>query len=122
MTFIENAKAKIKEVGSKAKEKAVETKQKIEKFVDEDAGMVMMLLPMASSVLLAIAGNAAASKKERYDRCLVEDDRTGEDLMVKHPLTNDEIMDLSDRMHAFDQSKGEALRDMGLLKKERSRK
>jgi hypothetical protein len=46
---------------------------------------------------------------------------TGEEFMLKHPLRNDEILELGSRM-IDGESKGEALNDMGLLRKERRRK
>lgn len=122
MTFIENAKAKVEEVGSKAKEKFDAGKEKVDAFIHEHGETVLAVAPMALPVLFAIAGGVATNNANKQKRCLVKDDRTGEKLMVKHPLTNDEILDMGDRMEANDLSKGEALKDMGLLKKERSRK
>jgi hypothetical protein len=45
----------------------------------------------------------------------VEDDVTGEDLVLDHPLTNDEILELNRRMKAGE-FKADILRDMGLLR------
>ena len=122
MTFIENAKVKVKEVGSKAKEKFDAGKEKADAFIKDHGEVILAVAPMVVPALVAIASGVATSSVNKQKHCLVKDDRTGEKLMVKHPLTNDEIMDMGDRMEANDLSKGEALRDMGLLKKERSRK
>lgn len=122
MANLETAKEKIKEFGSKAKDKAMEVKNIVAEYVKNNSGMVMMVLPMIVPVAMTALGNATGQGKEYREHCLVEDNRTGEDLMTVHPLTNSEIMELGDRMQTFGQSKGEALRDMGLLKKERSRK
>ena len=51
----------------------------------------------------------------------VSDDVTGEKFLVKHKLNNDEILELGGRM-IDGEWKGEALSEMGLLKRERRRK
>ena len=121
MSKLESMKEKAKEIGAKAKEKAKEVKQKVETGIENNAEIFVAVISIAGPALLAIAGSAASKKERDREHCLVEDDRTGEDLMVRHPLTNDEILELGNRM-ADGQSKGESLKDMGLLKKEKSRK
>ena len=126
MTFNETAKVEVKEEfeskASKAKEKFDACKEKAVTFIKDRGEMILAVAPIVVPALVAIASGVATNSANKQKHCLVKDDRTGEKLMVKHPLTNDEIMDMGDRMEANDLSKGEALRDMGLLKKERSRK
>lgn len=52
--------------------------------------------------------------------CEVPDEITGLNFRTSHPLTNIEIMELSDRLSAGE-SKGEALSNMGVLKEQKKR-
>lgn len=55
------------------------------------------------------------------NKCLVESDVSDQCYKTKHPLTNSEILELDE--HLIDgQSTGEALDNMGLLRKERKRR
>ena len=53
--------------------------------------------------------------------CEVPDEITGLNYRTSHPLTNQEIMELSDRLNAGE-SKGEALSNMGVLKEPKKKK
>lgn len=79
----------------------------------------MVIMP-AASILLGLF-KIAMSGGGNGDKYLVEDEVTGEKLKVTHRLTNDEILELEDRM-VDGQLKGRALNDMGVLKKERKRR
>lgn len=84
----------------------------------------MLLIPVVSGVfgivgkVLNIAAGNGHNWNEHY---LSEDDVTGEEYRLRHPMTNSEILELSERM-IDGQPKGEALEDMGLLKNEKRRK
>ena len=88
-------------------------------FMSKNPAMVATIIPMVGS--LAFKGLSMLAGANQNDRCLSEDDVTGEEFMLKHPLRNDEILELGSRM-VDGESKGEALNDMGLLRKERRRK
>ncbi len=88
-------------------------------FVSKNPAMVLPMVSMVGS--LAFKGLSMLAGANQNDRCLSEDDVTGEEFMLKHPLTNNEILELGSRM-IDGESKGEALNDMGLLRKERRRK
>jgi len=88
--------------------------------IADNIGWVVPAIGLTVS-FISIIGSALSGDKKR-EACLVEDDFTGEDLMVKHPLTNSDILEMSDRMKTDGVTKAEALDDMGLLKNERRRK
>lgn len=84
----------------------------------------MLIIPVVSGIfgivgkVLSIAAGGGHDWNEHY---LSEDDVTGEEYRLRHPMTNAEILELSDRM-VDGQTKGEALDDMGLLRNEKRRK
>ena len=84
----------------------------------------MLLIPIVSGVF-GIAGRIVSGAAKNHDawneHYLSEDDVTGEDFRLKHPMTNEEILELGDRMEGG-QSKGDALDEMGLLRNERRRR
>ena len=94
------------------------------RMVDKGVGFIaknpMLIMPLAS-LFVGCIGAVTGGGAKRYESCKVEDDVTGENLITKHPLTNDEILELGDRMNEGI-PKGRALDDMGLLRKERKRK
>ena len=120
---MENIKAKAKNLKDSAKEKAVNAKEKVGKFFEENkevtSGLISFGFTLLPAVVVAIGGAIAGSKNP--EACLVEDDVTGLDFKTKHPMTNKEILELGDRM-IDGQSKGDALNEMGLLKKEKKRR
>lgn len=115
---------KIENMKKKAKEKVVEVKEKAykgAKFLAENSWMVMPILSGLGTIAITAMG-VTKDKKNRYDQaCLVKDDISGLKFKTTHPLTNHEIMELSERMNDG-QTKGEALNEMELLKKEKKRK
>lgn len=119
---MENIKAKAKNLKDSVKEKVVNAKEKVGKFFEEHeevtSGLISLGFTVLPGVIVAIGG-AIAGKDP--GACLVEDDVTGLDFKTKHPMTNKEILELGDRM-IDGQSKGDALNEMGLLKKERKRR
>lgn len=81
-----------------------------------------LIVPMLIGGFTFISGLVnMVSGNDQLEHCLAEDDRTGEKLLTKQPLTNAQILELGDRMDEG-LSKGEALRDMGLLRDEKKRK
>lgn len=112
----------VKEKGKNLYKKGKEwTKEKVVdpsvKFITENPWLIM---PLASATAMVI-GAASAADKAATTRCLSRDKVTGEKFLLQHPITNNEILELGDRMEGG-QSKGEALSDMGLLRKEKKRK
>ena len=99
-------------------------KDKVDKTMTFFTENPMLVMPILSGVGMLIGGAvkiATSGGNTRYEACLVEDDVTGEELLTKHPLTNDEILELGERM-IDGQPKGAALDDMGLLRNERRRR
>ena len=110
-------KQKVNEVVEKGKEKL----KKIGGFFGEHPETIPASIMFGLSVITAIAGAARGSSQKQLERCKVEDDVTGLDFLTTHPMTNGEILELGERM-IDGQPKGDALADMGLLKKEKRRK
>lgn len=114
---IEKLKMKVEEAKEKVKEKA---KTGV-KFLAENSWIVLPALSGLGTLVLGAASMSQDRKKKYSQACLVEDDITGLNFKTKHPLTNGQIMELGERMNVG-QSKGEALNEMELLKKEKKRK
>ena len=119
----DDIKAKVGNLKDFVKEKTDAVKGKIDKFNEDhpDVHVIVSALsvPLAITVVTGIASNMIEAGAN--DALLVEDDITGLDFKTKHPMTNKEILELGDRM-SVGQSKGDALNEMGLLKKERKRR
>ena len=80
------------------------------------------IVPVLIGGFSAISGIVTLfSGNDKLEHCLSEDDRTGEMLATKHPLTNEQVLKLGDMMDEG-MSKGEALQAMGLLRDEKKRK
>lgn len=109
-----NIFVKTKEKFKEKRKKAKENKERLFHFLAENPQITMSLFSAIGTI--GIGGAIAVSKASRrhLEACQVEDDLTGENFLVDHPLTNDEILELNERMRCG-QSKAEALRDMGLL-------
>lgn len=98
--------------------------EKIEKTAQFFTEYPVLVMPVMSGIGMIVGGIAKAaytSAQERNDSYRVEDDVTGEEFIVRHPLSNDEILELGERM-IDGQPKGAALDDMGLLRNERRRR
>ena len=82
-----------------------------------------LIIPIVSTVFGVIGkvASAAAGGGTWNEHYLAEDDITGEEYRLRHPMTNSEILELSDRM-VDGQTKGEAFDNMGLLRNETRRK
>lgn len=105
----------------KVKRKVAEKTDKALCFLADNP---QVTLPLLSGVGMLIGGGTKMilnAGNRKLDHCRVEDDVTGADYLTEHPLTNDEILELNRRM-SFGQPKGEALKEMGLLRKEKRRK
>lgn len=110
-----NIFVKAKEKFKEKKEKMKEKKESVFHFLAENPQITMSLFSALGTIGLGGAIAVSKASKRRFEACQVTDDITGEDLFVDHPLTNDEILELHQRM-TCGQSKAEALRDMGLLR------
>ena len=115
---IEKIKEKAKDLKDSVKEKAVNAKTKVGEFFKEHEEVTSGLITLGFSILpgamVAIVGAIAGGNNP--EACLVKDDVTDLNFRTKHPMTNKEILELGDRM-IDGQSKGDALNEMGLLKK-----
>lgn len=108
--FLERVKAKVKSFGDDVLKVVSDNPMLIIPLVSAVFGLVGRTVNMVSG-----AGNG------RYEKCLCEDDVTGEDFLLKHPLNNDEILELGSRM-IDGETKGSALAEMDLLRQDRRRK
>lgn len=107
----------------KIKDKGNEALDKAEPYIHKVADNISWIVPAAIGGFSILSGLASIlSGNKQRDACLVEDDFTGEEVYAKHPLTNDEILAMTQEMRANGSTKAEALNDLGLLRKERKRK
>lgn len=105
----------------KAKNKVTNFRNRV---VDVALENPQISLTILSGLGMLVAGGAKmllGSGNNKQDKCRVQDDVTEEYFVTTHPLTNDEILELGERM-VDGESKGKALKDMGVLKEERKRK
>lgn len=123
-----NMKEKVEEVkvkANEAKEKIVDGAKKVGKACDEyfteHPGVLFKVATIGGGVLLGVLSGAVDMNSPKNTKCQVEDDVTGCKYLTKHPLTNSEILELSGRMKDGE-THGEALNDMGLLRKEKRRR
>ena len=83
-------------------------------FFKENPQSFVSMITGAVGMGLTIVGLCGGfSRKD--DGCEVPDEVTGLNYSTTHPLTNSEIIELSDRIISGE-SKGEALQNMGVLK------
>ncbi len=117
MTLTERIKVKLDEIKFKAKEGA----EKLGDYLEEHENMVYTIVSVGGAVIAgAIAGVSQIGNMNPESR-EIEDDVTGLKFRVKKPLTNQQIMELGDRM-IDGEPMGNALDDMGVLKRERRRR
>lgn len=114
-------KEKVKETGTKVKEKAKKVGKTFCEVCTEQPALVFTAATTVGGILLGVLTGTAAMNAEREQKCSVQDDLTGCEYKATHPLTNSEILELSDRLQQGE-SKGQALRNMGVLRKEKKRK
>ena len=109
--FMVKVKEKVKQVKENWKEK----KEGAIHYLAEHPEVTMSLFSAIGTIGIG-TGIAITKAGRRYqEACRVEDDVTGEDLVLDHPLTNDEVLELNRRMKAGE-FKADILRDMGLLR------
>lgn len=107
----------------KVKEKGNEALDKAEPYVHKVADNIGWIVPAAIGGFSVLSGlMSILSGNKQREACLVEDDYTGEEVYAKHPLTNDEILAMTQEMRTNGSTKAEALNNLGLLRKERKRK
>jgi len=119
---MEEIKTEKKKFTEKVKEKLKTTKEKWDKkkesafhYLAEHPEVTMSLFSALGTIGIG-TGIAISKAGRRYrEACEVTDDVTGEDLLLDHPLTNDEILELNRRMKDGE-SKADILQDMGLLR------
>ena len=83
-----------------------------------------VLIPFISgfgSILFGGARMISNRKQSEYQKCLVRDDVTELNYRTTHPLSNSEILELSER-RVDGETTGEALNNMGVLRSEKKRK
>ena len=123
-----DVKEKVEKVEAKAKEtkgKIIEGAKKVGKACNdvftEKPDLLFKVAMVVGGTLVGLLSGAVDTSAERNKKCLVEDKITGCDYLTKHPLTNSEILELSNRM-SDGETHGEALSNMGLLRKDKKRK
>ena len=117
----EKVKEKAVEVKEKAKEKAKTVGEVLNKAFEEHPGLFFKVATIGGGLLVGIVSGAVEMDSQRNKKCQVVDDVTGQKYLTTHPLTNKEILELSDRM-VNGQTHGEGLKEMGLLRNERKRR
>lgn len=118
----ENSKEKKKENILVRGKKWMQNKlDSVAKFASDNPQMIFPIVTAFGSLAFTGLRMITGAGTNQIDHCRVEDDVTGEEFITKHPLTNDEILELGNRM-IDGEWKGSALNDMGLLKNEKHRK
>ena len=118
---MEKIKEKARNLKDSVKEKAVAAKEKAGQFFDEHEDVMGALITFGFTALPGIVAVVGGIIGKNAEGSYVEDDVTGLEFRTKHNLTNKEILELGDRM-IDGQTKGDALNEMGLLKKEKKRR
>jgi hypothetical protein len=108
-------KEKISEKANVAKEAA----GNVVHFVAENAGAIVPIIFGGASLVMGIA--RMFSGQDKMEARYSSDDFTGERYLLNHPLANGEILELSEKMEGG-MTKGEALKEMGVLSDEKKRK
>lgn len=106
---------------AKIKRRAVEIKSTATEFFTENPNAIFGIASGIGTIGLAIARiifSAASKSGAGYS---MESDISGGEFRLNHPLTNAEIQELDNRM-LEGASMGDALEEMGALKKERRRR
>lgn len=119
--MFEEIKAKVQEKGEQAKKWGEKKKNEVTETVKKYPFIVKPILIATGTILVGIFKTVNSIQEGKTNKCKVESDISGLDYIVKHPMTNQEILELDQKM-ADGERKGEALDDMELLKKERRRK
>lgn len=101
--------------GRKVKAAGAKVVDVVMRAIDEKPELIV---PIASGLFAIIGGGFRLIKDGRANwesQCEVEDDISGVMLKTRHPLSNEEILELDERISAGG-SKGKELQDMGLLR------
>jgi len=116
---VNTEKKTFKEKVSEKVSSAKETAGNVVHFVAENAGAIIPIIFGGASLVMGIARmfNGHDKMEARYS----SDDFTGERYLLNHPLANGEILELSEKMEGG-MTKGEALKEMGVLSDEKKRK
>ena len=110
-TFVVKVKEKVK----KSKEKWDKKKESAFHYLAEHPEVTMSLFSALGTIGIGTGIAISKAGRRNHEACEVEDDITGENLLLDHPLTNDEVMELNRRMKNGE-SKADILEDMGLLR------
>lgn len=119
MQLKDKAKVKFEEFKFKAKEKLERFGAYFNEHEEMNKLVLYGIVGVVGGIITGIS--TAAGGGPTPPSCLVEDDITGLNFKTKRPLTNTQILELGDRM-VDGQTKGEALQEMGMLKKEKKRR
>ena len=109
---METIKKSVKEKFEKGKKKAKNMAQVIEK--NPDIGARLAACVGTSIIGLLYMVKNAADRREA--ECRVDDIFLGCEWKTTHPLDNDELMELTRRLYEENQSKGQALSEMQVLR------
>lgn len=106
---------KVKEKTKKTKEKWDEKKEKAFHYLAEHPEVTMSLFSALATLGIGAGLAVSRANKAHLEACKVTDDITGEELLLDHPLTQEEVLELNRRMKDGE-SKVDILQDMGLLR------
>lgn len=101
--------------------KVVETTKIVGETFVKNPMLAVMFISTVGSTVVSIANTISKNKDEEEDRCTTYDSYAGMDITTTHELSNQEILEMTERMKAG-QKKVEALNDMGLLREDKKRK
>ena len=103
-------------------EKLKDTKKRFGEFIEKNPAMIIPLVSAGTMIVRGLFGTLIGAGSVNQAHCMVKDDTTGLKYLCKHPLNNQEILELSDLKTRGELTTGEALVEMDVLKKERKRK
>ena len=101
--------------------KVVETTKIVGETFVKNPMLAVMALSTIGSTVTTVLNTVSRNKEEEEDRCTTYDSYAGMDITTTHELSNQEILEMTERMKAG-QKKVEALNDMGLLRDDKKRK
>ena len=101
--------------------KVVETTKIVGETFAKNPMLAVMAISTIGSTVTTIMNTVSRNKEEEEDRCTTYDAYAGMEITTTHELSNQEILEMTERMKAG-QKKVEALNDMGLLKEDKKRK
>lgn len=101
--------------------KVVETTKIVGETFVKNPMLAVMALSTIGSTVTTVLNTVSRNKEEEEDRCTTYDSYAGMDITTTHELSNQEILEMTERMKAG-QKKVEALNDMGLLREDKKRK